>query len=158
MWKKSTLLLCILLSLFGCSIAHKNLPSTTAAITSMPSIMSAIQISITSTSTLMIPTLTPTPHPTLSATQTIVPTLSTDEALQQIKELYKDNGGCDLPCWWGIVPGETTWEQTKQLLGPLGIMKNDYFEVLVPREMDPLKGPLPIDYVLGNVETRILCQ
>ena len=154
MWKKSTLLLCIMLSLLGCSTTRKNLPSSTAAITIMPSITSAIQISTTSTSTRIIPTLTPTLQPTLSATQTIAPTLSTEEALRRIKEFYKDNGVCNLPCWWGIVPGETMWEQAKQLLGPLGIMKNDYFEAFVPREMDPLKGPLPIDYVFGNVDAR----
>ncbi len=28
----------------------------------------------------------------------------------------QDNAGCRLPCWWGIVPGESSWESTRHLL------------------------------------------
>jgi len=24
--------------------------------------------------------------------------------------MLKTNGGCELPCWWGIVPGQTDWQ------------------------------------------------
>lgn len=152
MWKRSVLL-CIVLSLFGCVNMHKNSLSSTAAIAITPSITLETKIA-PEPSTHLVYTLTPAPRPTVIDTQTIIPTLSTEDALKRITELYKDNGGCDLPCWWGIIPGETTWEQAKQFLSPLGIMKNDYFAAFVPREMDPLKGPLPVDYAFGNVDAR----
>jgi hypothetical protein len=34
-------------------------------------------------------------------------------------ELIATNGGCDLPCWWGIRPGETRWDDAYKLLGRL---------------------------------------
>ena len=30
-----------------------------------------------------------------------------------MQEMLKTNGGCDLPCWWGIVPGQTDWQILK---------------------------------------------
>ena len=40
--------------------------------------------------------------------------------LETMKELYRTNGGCQLPCWWGIHPGLTTWPQVRQLLDRFG--------------------------------------
>ncbi|KAA3642186.1 MAG: hypothetical protein DWQ07_24420 [Chloroflexi bacterium] len=34
----------------------------------------------------------------------------------------KTNGGCELPCFWGITAGETTWEEALQILGPIGLV------------------------------------
>jgi hypothetical protein len=31
-------------------------------------------------------------------------------------ELLSTNGGCELPCFWGIVPGKMIWETARQLL------------------------------------------
>jgi len=36
------------------------------------------------------------------------------------------NGGCDLPCWWGITPGETTRAQAEQILAPLDAYITSY--------------------------------
>jgi hypothetical protein len=30
-------------------------------------------------------------------------------------DMLETNGGCELPCWWGITPGETSWEETQQM-------------------------------------------
>ena len=32
---------------------------------------------------------------------------------------YEANENCDLPCWWGIIPGETDWLTMQQLLNPI---------------------------------------
>lgn len=36
-------------------------------------------------------------------------------------ELLHTNGGCQLPCWWGINPGETSWTESEQLLAELDV-------------------------------------
>jgi hypothetical protein len=54
------------------------------------------------------PTFTPAP-PTL----TPVPTLTANERQALVQEMLKTNGGCELPCWWGIVPGQTDWQTLK---------------------------------------------
>ena len=38
---------------------------------------------------------------------TPVPTLPANEAQALILTLFQDNGGCQLPCWWGMTPGQT---------------------------------------------------
>jgi hypothetical protein len=32
-------------------------------------------------------------------------------------ELLRNNASCQLPCWWGITPSETSWETARQFLG-----------------------------------------
>lgn len=63
----------------------------------------ARSITITSTVTSLFPTLTP---PLLV---TKAPTYSRSKFL----ELYSTNGNCQLPCWWGVVPGESTVDEAK---------------------------------------------
>jgi hypothetical protein len=56
-------------------------------------------------------TLTPT-----SPIWTPQPTLPADEAKLYILDLLQNNGGCQLPCWWGITPGQTTWLEAQAFL------------------------------------------
>ncbi|MEW5869740.1 MAG: hypothetical protein AB1894_10735 [Chloroflexota bacterium] len=62
------------------------------------------------TSTLVIPTTTQTPLPTLTAS----------ERIDKFRELLTTNLGCRFPCWWGITPGKSTWAETRQFLTYLG--------------------------------------
>lgn len=50
----------------------------------------------------------------------IIPTLTLDPLNSQdfVKNLVITNGGCRLPCWWGIEPGKTTWEAAYSFLEP----------------------------------------
>ena len=61
-------------------------------------------------------TITPTAVPT----QTLPPTLSVIEQKYYLFELLKTNANCRLPCWWGILPGETSWETAYPILGHIG--------------------------------------
>jgi hypothetical protein len=61
-------------------------------------------------------TMTLTPKPTATTTWTPLPTLAYAEARAMVRDLLENNGGCKLPCWWGIVPGETDWSSAKQCL------------------------------------------
>lgn len=65
------------------------------------------------------PSLTPRPSP--SPTWTPLPTLSSIEAEQTVVELLKFNAGCRLPCWWGITPGETRWDESEQFLSTFAV-------------------------------------
>lgn len=66
------------------------------------------------TATPILATTTPTPQPTLTRAE--------KEAI--VTELYKTNAGCELPCWWGIIPGETDWNTAKLLLERVAIEIN----------------------------------
>jgi hypothetical protein len=66
--------------------------------------------------TTHIPVPSPTAVPIPTLTLTPVPTLSGEASAVYVKELLKTNAGCELPCWWGIVAGETTWADAQQLI------------------------------------------
>lgn len=40
-------------------------------------------------------------------------------AKSNIEELLKTNGGCSLPCWWGIYPAKTSFTTGLKQLSPL---------------------------------------
>lgn len=48
-----------------------------------------------------------------------MPTYSAQQVDTKIKELLETNGGCQLPCWWGIVPNKTSWPEASHFLNPL---------------------------------------
>lgn len=58
-----------------------------------------------------------TPLPTLISSPTAIQ-YSQQEVMNWLKEIMRDNGGCQLPCWWGIEPGQTTWSEAQALLFP----------------------------------------
>jgi len=108
--------------LAGCS----DLP-TSATSTDLPetSTVTSTRVSTTPTSTLTStstgsPSTTPTsmPSPTLTVmpTETPMPALPSEEAKRQVEELLIDNANCRLPCWWGIIPGKTSWSAAQSFL------------------------------------------
>ena len=79
---------------------------------------------LTNTSTLINkPTATAT---RMSPTWTPLPTLPLFDARNLVADLLENNAGCLLPCWWGIVPGETTWQEAYSMLSPIAISFGDY--------------------------------
>ena len=69
---------------------------------------------VSPTQTPKVDETTPRPSPTQTMTEahtiTPLPSLTIGESQEKVMELFETNGGCNLPCWWGITPGETTWE------------------------------------------------
>jgi hypothetical protein len=63
------------------------------------------------------PTPSPNPTPTLTDTPTpiSVPTLSADAAYARLRELLNDSN-CRLPCWMGIIPGQSTLQDVYEQL------------------------------------------
>jgi hypothetical protein len=66
----------------------------------------------------------PTTKPTLQLTRTTSPTLPAtlepQQAKETIKTLFQDPVDCEAPCFWGIVPGQTTLDEAKNIFTHLG--------------------------------------
>jgi hypothetical protein len=67
------------------------------------------------------PTITSRPTRTPTATPLPFPTLEPDKMQAFIAEMLATNGGCELPCWWGITPGETRWDEMVQFFSERNI-------------------------------------
>lgn len=104
-------LLLLIVMLTGCGQPEE---SVTTASPSVP-------VTTASATETHQPTLTPTVtrKPTPSSTHTAVPTLLVEDARQRLLELLANNGGCQLPCLWGIMPGITTNGDARNTLMPL---------------------------------------
>lgn len=121
----------IALFLVGCAVASPT-PTATRNAISLVSPVASTPVTPTPTSLpatptpsatpSLVPTLnsTPTPTPTPTHTPTVQPTATRrypaiptppgTDPIEQVLWLYETNNGCQLPCWWGIVPGQTPWE------------------------------------------------
>lgn len=110
---------------------------------------------------------TTTPSLTPTVTWTPLPTLSARQARVKINELLGTNGGCELPCWWGITPGETSWHDASRFLKTFSTVKsgnefgitrpnNDYTYHFAYFQVLPEFGTLNHSYVVkDDVVTRI---
>ena len=117
----------IILALVGCtatsmvstptieSVAVSSIPpthtSTPLPITQQPSAMPEFTLTPTN-----IPTPIPTLEPTATETPFVIATPQGTNAQEQVLWLLETNNSCQLPCWWGITPGQTTWEAAQQFL------------------------------------------
>jgi hypothetical protein len=75
------------------------------------------------TSTLRAVTVTPLATKTRRPSSTptlVVPTLGPTETYFSILNLLNSNADCEKPCFWGIVPGETTYSEAVTVLHPFG--------------------------------------
>jgi hypothetical protein len=83
----------------GCISSPTPVPTLRIATTLLPN-----------ASTVNVPSVTVTPAttpPRSTAIQIPLATLPSEEARRLFFDLLKNNGGCRLPCWWNIIPGQT---------------------------------------------------
>ena len=99
--KKTYLLLSIMIFLLMGSCEKASVSTTTPS-----------REEVVSTSTLHVVAKTETVVPT-------IPTLSLDAAQSKFQSLLSNNGGCKLPCFWGISPGKSLFQETVAILEPL---------------------------------------
>ena len=86
-----------------------------------PATLAPTQILPTQTFKLEL-TATQTPIPT--STITLAPTkYPTTFAEQKVEEYLRTNNGCNLPCFWGIIPSETDLNDAIKFFQPFGITK-----------------------------------
>lgn len=101
------------------------------------SIASCTPTRMTPTIVEILPTALPSQTATASPSPTSLPTLTSDNAKKLVRKLLEDNGGCHLPCWWGITPGKTTWVEARHFL--------ESFSIYVG-ETGGVRFPLPAPY------------
>lgn len=68
------------------------------------------ELSGTPTPTLFVTNQTGAISTPLPQSLTPLPILTEDQAQELVLELMKNNAGCELPCFWRIIPGETSWQ------------------------------------------------
>lgn len=95
-------------------------------------IATPILITDTPTSSPVPPTHTPLPTPTrnpptpkpptptVTPSPTMAPTLTADQEQSLVLDLLQNNAGCQLPCWWGFMPGKATWQTAQAFFASLG--------------------------------------
>ena len=122
-----TLLLLISMVLSGClnnNVNTEAYPSTETVVRETNLVQFSILTLTPTRQETIIPTFTntvsetPTPTPTITATW-VPPTLND----YSIQTLIDTNGNCELPCWWGLVPGKTTKEQVMSFFDQIDINK-----------------------------------
>jgi len=115
-------------------------PSATPTSTVLPSPTPTIQ------PTTPVPTFTVQPTPT--ETPVPIPTVEDMEVTQQVLWLFETNNGCQLPCWWGITPGQTTWQTAREFLGEFDFdiyefprdSGSTYYGVIIPIPVEEFFG------------------
>ena len=116
------LLAVILMVLFlGCSTTNRHSlesPTASAVVPVVsPTYDSIPTVVPTATKTVTPPAPTCTPQPMRTPT----PTLDRESRVELYRQMLLTNGGCELPCWWGVTPGETTWEEMLAFFGARGV-------------------------------------
>jgi hypothetical protein len=123
--------------LSGCSVNQGNandniavggtFSPTTADITSVPFTPTVLATSTIPRQTATLnpsPTSAPaSPPDTATETPTITPnpTLSAEQEEALLTQMMADNSGCSLPCWWGIMPGQTTSQTARDTFVAQGV-------------------------------------
>lgn len=74
---------------------------------------------------VVTPTVTPTnisaSIPSLTATPTQLATLEPDQAREKIRLAMQESVDCDAPCFWGIVPDQTSVSEAIDIFSHLGL-------------------------------------
>jgi len=76
--------------------------------------------------TQQLSTVIPTFIPLPTFKPVLTPTIDRNEKSNKVIPFLNDNGGCKLPCFWGITPGKTTWKEAKIIFDKLSILTEDY--------------------------------
>lgn len=98
-------------------------------------------------------TIMPTYTPSISPTPTAFPALPKKQAQTRLFDLLATNGGCHLPCVWGITAGKTTFQEAREILQPLsGISQSGSFGLPTNFENNILDSIEPI-FDEGDMET-----
>lgn len=110
MLRLTTTVLLVSLFLVGCkSLVDVTPPNATITATIEP-------FNVQSLDSTQTPNVSAVPTNTISA----FPTLNKDQKEEYIFSQLDTNGGCDLPCWWGITPGKTLWSDVSTDFAGLG--------------------------------------
>jgi len=90
------------------------------------------------TSTLIMSNPTVASTLTINSTANIIPTLPIDQANFKFLELLANNGNCQLPCVWGITPGQSSYIDAQNILVPLSSISNFTDLSTSPGDISPM--------------------
>jgi len=116
---------CIMILILGSCISSPTPPREQPALTLSPSGVFP---------TSQVPSLSPKPSKNVMVTPTFIPSVPTVLPIQQTRmiELLHFND-CKLPCYLGITPGKTSWNDAKDILDSIGgSLRGDYMEDNLP--------------------------
>ena len=103
-----------------------NLPTHTVEVSQIDT-RTSVPSTSTPSPTPRPPTITLTLTPTFTLTPTSEPTLDRTHVSLLVEDLLVTNGNCLHPCFWGLVPGKTTYDEVRRFFQHLG-RKDDYTE------------------------------
>ncbi len=134
-------------------VITQDLSMPTSTLTQVPSVTSTI-----------LPTATPitlaSPFPIVTKTPISIPTPLGINIKEQVLWLYETNNDCLLPCWWGIIPGQTSWPIAERFLD--GFDRYIYKDASIPESVYYGVGidiPLPLDvFAEGMMVLDVLVQ
>ena len=130
--QKKKLFLFLLLLMTSCSELENQQSTAEISTISGRTLPATWTLSPSPTSTYTLtPTITVTATSTSAPTWTPLPTLPAEDALAIVEELDATNAGCRLPCWWGITPGVTSWEEARQFFATFAteIIQSDSIQI-----------------------------
>jgi len=122
------LFLILVLVLPGCTLPGATIQPTQDRQFPSPTIVQSISTwsrrpcqLLTRTNTAFAPTFTLIPSATITLTPTRMDTLEPAKVDEMITTILRDPGDCLAPCFWGIVPGKTTYDEANNFFYHLGI-------------------------------------
>ena len=134
----SLILILIFLSLTGCNPSstpttslseHLPVTSTPTPVQSLTPQPSTQTITITPT-TVPSKTQRPTPSTTSTAlpSPTLGPTMTNEELKGFLLNQLNPAVDCQLPCWWGAYPGQTTWDEIRDFFLTNGLLPKQFYD------------------------------
>ena len=160
--KGSLLTLFIILNIIGCTPA-------TPLITPTQEIKPSTSINLPWTATPSLtatlkPTKTVNPSPSSTLTATMVNTLVPELAKETIQPLLSKPLNCEEPCFWGIIPGKTSFDEAKKFFSHLGYIPfvgkdkysgRDFYTIIVNNnegELNAYVTLFPENNLVMNIE------
>jgi hypothetical protein len=106
-FSKLSIVVFLVILIIGCDARVENSTST-------PEVFKTPTFLASETFTPQANTSTPTLE--IQPTPTALPTLSPENARQEVLRLLQDDTECKFPCFWGLMPGETSISDTMNIL------------------------------------------
>jgi hypothetical protein len=83
---------------------------------------------------------------------TPVPTIPAEDAYNLLASWFQNNNDCQLPCWGGLIPGESSSLEAYTKLTTLGSIADDF------NYLHPTGGDVVITYPSDDLKIRILVE
>ncbi len=97
--------------------------------TTQPPITTLTASPLINTPTVISLTPSPTDQSTQTPTLTPIPTLSEQDALETFINLIEKDSECNLPCWLGVTPGQTKFEEVENIFSQFSAIASTDFSL-----------------------------